>query len=65
VNAWYREVDPSGEASALRQLGNAGKSASYPAVVFEDPGRLFVAWTEPAKEGHNVVLIRGRSSDAR
>jgi hypothetical protein len=65
VNAWYREVDPSGEASALRQLGNAGKSASYPAVAFEEPGRLFVAWTEPAREGHNVVLIRGRSSDAR
>jgi hypothetical protein len=65
VNAWYREVDASGQVSGLQQLGNAGKSASYPFAAFEDPGRIFVAWTEPAKEGHNVVLIRGRRSDAQ
>ena len=65
VNAWYREVDGAGGVSALQQLGNAGKSASYPAVAVEDPGRIFVAWTEPAKEGHNVVLIRGRRTGAR
>ena len=65
VNTWFREVDAAGGLSALQRLGNAGASASYPALAFEDPGRIFVAWTEPAKEGHNVILVRGRRSDAR
>lgn len=60
VNVYYREVDAAGRLSPLQNLGNASASASYPVFAFEEPERLFVAWTEPDKENKAVVLSRGR-----
>jgi hypothetical protein len=65
VNIFYREVNAAGALSPMQQLGNAGKSASYPVFAFEEPGRLFVTWTEPAQDGHKVILARGRRNHAR
>jgi hypothetical protein len=62
VNAWYREIDTAGKPGQLVKLGAAKASASYPELAWEDPGRIFVAWTESAGEegAPQVVLIRGR-----
>jgi hypothetical protein len=62
VKAWYREIGADGGLSALQQLGNAGKSASYPVFAFEEPGRIFAVWTET---GPSVVLMRGRRTGAK
>jgi hypothetical protein len=64
VNAYYREVDAAGKLGPLERIGSAGASASYPVLAFEDPGRIFAAWTEPAKEGHSIVLARGRRPES-
>ena len=60
MNAYYREVDAEGRLSPLQTVGHAGGSASYPVFAFEEPERIFVAWTEPNKESKAVVLSRGR-----
>ncbi|MDZ4803066.1 MAG: sialidase family protein [Bryobacteraceae bacterium] len=62
VNAYYREIDVAGKLSPLVRLGNAKASASYPELAYEEPGRVFVAWTEAAgdDDSHRVVLLRGR-----
>jgi hypothetical protein len=60
VGAWYREVDSDGRLSKLIRIGNAQKSASYPVLAFEEPGRIFVAWTEAGEEAPHVILARGR-----
>jgi hypothetical protein len=62
VNVYYREVDAEARLSPLQTLGQAGGSASYPVFAFEEPERIYVAWTEPNKEGKAVVLSRGRRS---
>jgi hypothetical protein len=62
VNSWYREIDNAGKLGPLAKLGNVKGSASYPEIAWEDPGRIFVAWTEPAgtDDSPHVVLMRGR-----
>jgi hypothetical protein len=60
VAAYYREVDPEGRLSPLVRVGHLAGSVSYPTLVGEDPGRLFVVWTESSAEGPGVVLARGR-----
>jgi len=60
VNAWYREVDAAGALSPLQRIGNFGASVSYPVIAYEDPGRVFIAWTETVNEKRSVVLARGR-----
>jgi hypothetical protein len=60
VNVYYREVDAQARVSRLHNVGHAGASAAYPVFAFEDPERIYVAWTEPHKEGKGVVLARGR-----
>lgn len=60
VNVYYREVDAEARLSPLQAVGHAGGSASYPVFAFEEPQRIYVAWTEPNKEGKAVVLSRGR-----
>jgi hypothetical protein len=62
VNAYYREIDAAGKLSPLVRLGNAKSSVSYPELAYEEPGKVFAAWTELAGEddAHRVVLVRGR-----
>jgi hypothetical protein len=60
VNAYYREIHPSGNLSKLENLGNAGRSASYPNFTYEEPGRVFVTWSESEGDARKVVLARGR-----
>jgi hypothetical protein len=60
LSVYYREVDADARLSALQTVGHAGGSASYPVFAFEEPDRLFIAWTEPSKEAKAVVLSRGR-----
>lgn len=60
VNAWYREFDAAGTLSPLQRLGNLGASVSYPVLAYEDPGRIFAAWTETVNDKRSVVLMRGR-----
>ncbi len=60
VNVYYREVDGDARLSPLQTVGQAGGSASYPVFAFEEPERLYVAWTEPHKDSKAVVLSRGR-----
>jgi hypothetical protein len=64
VNAYYREVDAEGKLSPLQTVGHSAGSASYPVFAFEEPERIFVAWTEPNKESKAVVLSRGRRQAA-
>lgn len=45
-------------------VGHALGSSSYPVFAFEEPGRIYVAWTEPTKDGKVVVLSRGRRGKA-
>lgn len=63
VSAYYREIDAKGNMSALTRLGHEGGSAAYPTLAFEEPGRIFVAWTEPAKDSKVIVLSRGRRAN--
>jgi hypothetical protein len=62
VAAYLREVDSDGRLSPLVRIGQAEGSASYPTLVWEAPGRLFVVWTESSAGGHGVVLARGRQT---
>ncbi len=59
---YYREVEPDGKLTPLQMMKPVAGSASYPVFTFEDPERLFVAWTEPNKDGKAVALARGRRS---
>lgn len=60
VSAYYREFDSLAKLSPLERVGNFASSVSYPAIAFEDPGRIFIAWTETHKEEKAIVLSRGR-----
>jgi hypothetical protein len=60
IQAWYREFDAKGQLSPIERIGNVAGSVSYPTLTVEQPGRLFVAWTEPREEEKVVVLSRGR-----
>ncbi len=61
INAYYREIDSQGRMSQLERLGQAGGSVSYPTFAFEEPGRFYVTWAEPSKEGGKVIVMsRGR-----
>jgi hypothetical protein len=62
VEVYYREVDAAGRLSPLQVIGHASGSAAYPVFAFEEPDRLFAAWTEPDKESKSVVFSRGRRS---
>lgn len=60
VNVYYREIDAEARLAPLQLVGHAAGSASYPVVAFEEPERVYVAWTEPNKDSKAVVLSRGR-----
>lgn len=60
VNAYYREFDSEAHPSPLQRIGRSDGSVSYPTLAVEEPGKLFVAWTETHKEEKVVVLARGR-----
>lgn len=60
VDAFYRDVEANGKVSPLERLGHLGASASYPTLAYEEPGRLFAAWTEPKQDEKVIVLSRGR-----
>lgn len=60
LNIYYREIGVDNGLSRLSRIGNAGNSAAYPTLAFEEPGRVFIAWTENAGEERRVVLARGR-----
>jgi hypothetical protein len=62
LDVYFRQVDKSGSLSPLQPLGHVAGSATYPALLFEDPDHLFVAWTERNDDGPAVVLSRGRPS---
>ncbi len=64
VSVYYREVDAEGRLSPLQTVGQLNGSASYPVFAFEEPERIYVAWTEPKQDGKVVVLSRGRRSSA-
>jgi hypothetical protein len=64
VNVYYREIDAQARLGPLETAGHAGGSASYPVFAFEEPERLYVAWTEPTRDGKAVVLSRGRRPQA-
>jgi hypothetical protein len=63
VNVYYREVDSEARLGPLQTVGHAGGSASYPVFAFEEPERVYVAWTEPNKDRKAVVLARGRRTN--
>ena len=65
VNAYYREIDAAGRLTPLQRIGSTGAGASYPTVAFEDPGRIFVAWTEPGDDAQKVILARARRTEAK
>jgi len=54
------EVTPEGRASRPIAVPGHEKSISYPVVAGGSLGRVFVAWTEPGKDGRQVRLSRGR-----
>ncbi|HET8548926.1 MAG TPA: sialidase family protein [Bryobacteraceae bacterium] len=62
IGAYYREIDAEGRLSPLLRIANAQGSASYPTLAFEEPGRIYIAWTEPIKDERAIVLARGRRS---
>jgi hypothetical protein len=62
LDVYFRQVDKAGNLSALQPLGHVVGSATYPAIFFENPDHLFVAWTERNDDGPTVVLSRGRPS---
>ncbi len=64
VNVYYREVDAEARLSTVQTVGHARGSASYPVFAFEEPERIFVAWSEPDGENRAVVLSRGRRASA-
>jgi hypothetical protein len=43
IGAYYRELSRAGEVSPIVALGQASTGAT---MIFERPGRAFVAWTE-------------------
>jgi hypothetical protein len=63
VGVYYREVDAAARLTPMERVGNWSGSASYPSLAFEDPGRIFVVWTEPRNEEKVVVMSRGRRGE--
>lgn len=59
-DAYFRQIDQDDSLSPLQRLGHAAGSATYPAVLFEKPDHLFVAWTEGTEDGQKVIMARGR-----
>jgi hypothetical protein len=64
VEVYYREIDAQARLAPLETIGHASGSASYPVFAFEEPERLYVAWTEPNQDGKAVVMSRGRRVSA-
>jgi hypothetical protein len=64
VDAYYREFDSEANLSSLQRIGRSEASVSYPTLAVEEPGKLFVAWTETRKDEKVVVLARGRRAPA-
>jgi hypothetical protein len=60
VDVYYREVDAEARLSGLHHVGHAGGSAAYPVFAFEEPGRVYISWTESGKDGKVIALSRGR-----
>jgi hypothetical protein len=42
------------------RIGQLSGSATYPAMTWEDPDRLFAVWSESTNDGPIIVLSRGR-----
>jgi hypothetical protein len=57
---YLREVSAAGRMSHLTSAANLSASASYPAVAFESPDKLFLAWTESVDAASCIVVTRGR-----
>jgi hypothetical protein len=64
VSVYYREVDADARLTPLQSVGRAAASASYPVFAYEEPERLFVAWTEANNGGKAIVMARGRRTVA-
>jgi hypothetical protein len=60
LDAYYREFDGEANLSSLHRIGRSEGSVSYPTLAVEEPGKLFVAWTETQKDEKVVVMARGR-----
>jgi hypothetical protein len=65
LSVYYREVDAEARLTRLQTVEYAGGSVSYPVLAFEQPERLYVAWTVTTKDGKAVVLSRGRRDAPR
>jgi len=65
LDIYFRQISKSGAVAPLQTLGHEAGSATYPAILFENPDHLFVAWTERNDDGPAVVLSRGRLSSAK
>jgi hypothetical protein len=63
VKAYYREFR-DGRLTPLIDVGHAAGSASYPALMYESPDHVFLAWTEADEDGQQIVLARGRRTTA-
>ena len=64
VRIYYREIDADARLSPLQTVGQLGSSATYPVFAFEEPERIFVAWTESKQDDRVVVIARGRRNNA-
>ncbi len=55
--------DAGGSFSARQPLSGetVDPNHPYPTLALEEPGRVFVAWTETSKDGPRVLLSRGRA----
>ena len=64
LDVYFRLLDASGALAPLQRIVHAVGSATYPTLLYERPGHLFVAWTEGSEEGRKIVLARGRLTNA-
>jgi hypothetical protein len=60
ARVYLREVSAAGRLSHLTSVPNLSAGVSYPAVAFESPDKLFLAWTESVDAASGIVVTRGR-----
>ena len=64
LDIYFRQINKDGALTTPQRIGHANGSATYPALLYESPNHLFIAWTEGSDDSSQIVMARGRITNA-
>jgi hypothetical protein len=64
LDTYFCQINKAGALTRPQRIGHANGSATYPALLYEAPDHLFIAWTEGSDDGSQIVMARGRIANA-